>query len=175
MKTLPDMLLSKVIDRIQLDPVLHAVLGAYPCYSTEDVLSEASSRYDACIWYDLVPGSSTGWPLAVSFHAVPEAEHREPEPYVLLAEALHASLHIDSVCFAQDYVGGLNPQDPYWSLAYWQGLWYLADDSVLDTDDPGGETLDPHVLLFGPMERERFLGRGYTGPQLPFALRVPPR
>jgi hypothetical protein len=175
MKNLPDMLLSHAIDRKQLDPILNAVLGAHPCRSTETVLSEGPSRDEACIWYDLVPRSTSGWPLLVSFMAVPEAEHREPEPYVLLAEALHATLHIDSVCFAQDYVGGLDPHDPYWSLAYWKGLWYLADDSVLDADDPGGETLDPHVILYGPMERERFLGRGYTQPQLSFALRLPPR
>jgi len=173
MKNLPDMLLSRVIDREQMDTILHSVLGDYPCRSTETVLSETRGRDDASIWYDLVPGSTPGWPLSISFLAVPEAEHREPEPYVLLAEALYAVHHIDSVCFAQDYVGGLDPHDPYWSLAYWKGQWYLADDSVLDTDDPGGETLDPHVILLGPMERERFLGRGYTRPQLSFALRVP--
>jgi hypothetical protein len=175
MKTPPDMLLSHAIDRKQLDPILNAVLGAYPCRSTETILAETPRRDDACIWYDLGPGSTPGWPIGISFLAVPEAEHREPEPYVLLAEALYAILHIDSVCFAQDYVGGLDPHDPYWSLAYWKGFWYLADDSVLDADDPGGETLDPHVILFGPMERERFLRRGYTRPQLSFALRVPPR
>ena len=115
MKTPPDMLLSRAIDRKQLDPILNAVLGAYPCRSTETILAEEPRRDHACIWYNLVPGSIPGWNL-LSFHAVPEAEHREPEPYVLLAEALYAALHIDSVCFAQDYVGGLNPHDPYWSL-----------------------------------------------------------
>lgn len=174
MKVPPDLLLSREIDRGRLDPILQAVLGPYPCCSGESLYVASSRPGDARIVYDLNPGPVAGWPLAVSFLVAPEPEIREPEPYVLLAEALYASLHIDSVCFAQDYVGGLDPRNPYWSLAHWKGLWYLADDGPLDTDDPGGETLDPHVDLFGPMERERFLGRGYARPQLPFALRVPP-
>jgi hypothetical protein len=168
MEDAPTILLSGWTDRPTVDSILHDIYGPVPTYSGDAILASPVIE-STFIWYDLTEQVSPGWPACLNFFSVPARSTVVPYVYVLIAEALFDRHGLNSLCMHQDYVTGLNRLDPYWSLSYWQGLWYLADDSTLEPDDDRFDS-PPHVTLFGPMERKRFLDGGYSRDQLPFAF-----
>ncbi len=48
-------------------------------------------------------------------------------PDLRLAEALSIRFGVKLLCDTNGLIPGLDPHDPYWSLAHVDGNWYLAD------------------------------------------------
>jgi hypothetical protein len=164
-------LLSRELDRSVVTAAVHEVYGPVPAYSDLTVESHLPCEV-ALAWFELAATGIASWPFHIDFRVAPALPDASPQGYVLLAETLSRAASADSLCLAQDYVAGLDPADPFWSLAYVGSFWFLADDSGLDPSPDEAKGGSAPVRLYGPMERERFLARGYSREQLHECPRV---
>jgi hypothetical protein len=60
-------------------------------------------------------------------------------PDLRVAEYLYTYFGCNVLCGTYPFVGDLDPYDPYWSTAYVEGQWYLADtvDTLLMCEETG--------------------------------------
>jgi hypothetical protein len=79
------------------------------------------------IWLRLVASADPDWPCMVRCCAFPDESPWGKYPDLRLAEHLSARFGVKTLCDTNGLVPGLDPQDPYWSLAFADGRWHLAD------------------------------------------------
>jgi hypothetical protein len=120
-----DIILSKKLGASQIADALTSLI---PDGMRVDVQSDIADLPDApgAIWAVVNETEDSEWPCLVSVLACRDECGLDPYPDLRIAEQLRKQLGVDSLCGTYPFVGDLDPSDPYWSLAYVGGRWYLA-------------------------------------------------
>jgi hypothetical protein len=114
-----------------------------------DVFPETDTPEEVgAIWAYLGETNDPAWPCIVNVIYGDECE-LGAYPDLRVAEYLYTSFGCNVLCDTYPFVGDLDPYDPYWSIAYVEGQWYLAD--TVDTLLMGQETGTTAVKLVRPI------------------------
>jgi hypothetical protein len=123
-----DIVLSKTLTPEQVTDALADLL---PSGLRIDVKREIEELPDepGAIWAILGPTNDPYWTCLLNVLACSDECSLGPYPDLAIATWLSRSLGVDSLCDTHDIVEGLDPHNPYWSLACISGRWYLASTS----------------------------------------------
>jgi hypothetical protein len=94
-----------------------------------DVKQEIGELPDnpGAIWAVVGSTNDPNWPCLLECLVCSNECGLGQYPDLRIADFLSRRLEVDSICSTCEFVGGLDPQDPFWSLACVGGTWYLAD------------------------------------------------
>jgi hypothetical protein len=117
-----------------------------------DVFPETDTPEEVgAIWAYLEETDDLNWPCSVNVIYGDECE-LGAYPDLRVAEYLYTYFGCNVLCGTYPFVGDLEPQDPYWALAYVNGQWYFAD--TCDTPLMGFDLvsgIDDEVRLIRPI------------------------
>jgi hypothetical protein len=108
-----------------------------------DVFPESDTPEEVgAIWAYLTESNDPAWPCLVNVIYGDECDLGD-YPDLRVAEYLYQCFGCNILCSTYPFVGDLEPQDPYWALAYVKGQWYFADtcDTPLMGFDLVGEDI----------------------------------
>jgi hypothetical protein len=92
-----------------------------------DVFSELDTPEEVgAIWAWLESTHDAAWPCTVNVVCSDSCE-LGTYPDLRVAEYTHQLFGCNILCETYPFAGNLDPYDPYWALAYVDGIWYLAD------------------------------------------------
>jgi hypothetical protein len=78
------------------------------------------------VWALVRSTDDPAWPCILNVLACRHDSGLGPYPDLRVAAKLAERFGADALCGTYPFVGKLDPHDPYWSLAYISGKWYLA-------------------------------------------------
>ena len=78
------------------------------------------------VWGFITSTSDSYWPCVFECSSCPDDTELGGYPELRIAEHLFKTYSVNCLCQNCDFVEGLDPQDPYWSVAHVNGRWYLA-------------------------------------------------
>jgi hypothetical protein len=109
------------------------------------------------IWALVCRTDDPDWPCVLNFLVYADECGLGPWPDLRIADWLFRRLGINTLCGTYDFVGKLDPFDPYWSLAYIDGVWFLASTAGTAlkgpyTDGVHSSPGDQKVRLVRPVE-----------------------
>jgi hypothetical protein len=120
-----DIVLSKVLTP---DDLVTALTELIPPDMRVDVRRDLTdlSAEPGAVWALVGGTDDPAWPCILSVLVCRPECGLGPYPDLRLAAHLGARFGADALCGTYPFVGELDPHDPYWSLAYIRGRWYLA-------------------------------------------------
>jgi hypothetical protein len=143
--------LSKVLTKEDLVATFHRII---PAGLKIDVLPASGTPDEiGSIWAWLAETSDPAWPCIINVVYGCECQLGAYAD-LYLAEYLFRYFGCHALAETHPFVGDLDPHDPYWSMAYVDGQWYLADTvytPLMNPDLDGEESGNKAVRLVRPI------------------------
>ncbi|MCE9566045.1 MAG: hypothetical protein K8U57_28835 [Planctomycetes bacterium] len=111
----------------ELQQFLTSILPNSEVVVTQEEM-EPPERLSA-IWVRLMRTVDPDWPCMLGCFAFPDPSPLGERPDLRIAEYLAVRFGVKSLCDLGGLMPDLDPHDPYWSLAFADGAWHLADTS----------------------------------------------
>ncbi len=120
-----DIVLSKALNP---NDIAAAFADLIPAGLRVDVRHDLSELPDepGAIWALAGSTDDPAWPYVLNVLVCRDECGLGPYPDLRVATRLWERFGADALCGTYPFAGELDPQDPYWSLAYISGRWYLA-------------------------------------------------
>jgi hypothetical protein len=120
-----DIVLSKLLDPCDFAAGFAELIPAGLRVDVRRDLSEFPDEPGA-IWAMLGSTDDPAWPCILKVLVCRDECKLGPYPDLRVAVVLWERFGADALCGTYSFAGELDPYDPYWSLAYISGSWYLA-------------------------------------------------